>query len=359
MQRIGSISKLTVAFLFFVETTALLGCDNTTGVGALPPDENGGSSQGGSAGANGGGNAGQGGSANEQGPKIGRCPVFPQDNAWNRDVSALPIHPNSDTFIDSIGRSDRLHPDFGTEWEGAPIGIPFAVVDGAAKVGISFTDYAEESDPGPYPIPLNAAIEGGPDGDGDRHTLVIDESNCKLYELYRAFPQSDGTWDAGSGAVWDLATNEGRGPTVPKPAPGQQGYTSADAAGLPIFPGLARYEELVERGELLHALRFTVSRTRAAWVPPASHYASDNDDEALPPMGLRLRMRKDYDCSSYAAEVQVLCRGLKRFGMIVADNGSDWYVSGAPDPRWNDEHLNDIKSIPGSAFEAVDTSSLD
>jgi hypothetical protein len=361
MRRICKTSKHTAAVLVFVEMIVLLGCDNTTGVGALPRDENGGSSAGGSGGSAQGGDAGstQGGRSNGSGPTIGRCPLFPADNPWNRDISALPLHENSSALIDSIGRTDHLHPDFGTEWEGAPIGIPFAVVDAPPKVKVTFTDFPEESDPGPYPIPKTAAIEGGPDGDGDRHTLVVDQSNCKLYELYRAFPQSDGTWEAGSGAVWALDTNEGRGPSVPKPSPGEQGYTSADAAGLPILPGLARYDEIVEKGELLHALRFTVSRSRAAWVPPASHYASDDDDPSLPPMGLRLRMRKDYDCSGYSAEVQVLCRGLKRFGMIVADNGSDWYVSGAPDPRWNDEHLNDFKSIPGSAFEVVDTSSLD
>lgn len=333
------------------------GCDNSSEVGTLP-------AEGGSGGSSNGGNHSVGGSSAGQanvgdGPVVGKCAVFPSNNAWNLDVSALPVHANSDAFIDSIGRDDTLHPDFGTEWEGAPIGIPYEVVDGIDKVNITFTDYGDESDPGPYPIPRDAAIEGGPDADGDRHVLVIDESDCKLYELYRAFPQSDGSWEADSGAVWDLKNNSGRGPNVPIPAPGKQGYTSADAAGLAIFPGLARYDEIVERGELLHALRFTVSQSQAKWVWPATHYASDDPDSNLPPMGLRLRMRSSYDCSNYSDEVQVLCRGLKRFGMIVADNGSSWYVSGAPDPRWNDEHLNDFKTIPGSAFEVVDTSSLE
>jgi hypothetical protein len=285
--------------------------------------------------------------------------MFPSDNPWNLDVSKLPLHAKSATFINSIGRDDTLHPDFGTVWDGAPIGIPYEIVNGITKVKITFTDFGDESDPGPYPIPRDAAIEGGPAGDGDRHTLVIDESDCKLYELYQAYPQSDGSWEAASGAVWDLTSNHGRVPKAPTPRPGTQGYTSADAAGLAIFPGLARYDEIVERGELLHALRFTVDVTQAAWVWPATHYASSDTNSNLPPMGLRLRMRANYDCSNFSDEVQVLCKGLKRFGMIVADNGSNWYVSGAPDSRWNDDHLNDFKTIPGSAFEVVDTSSLE
>lgn len=313
----------------------------------------------GGASTGGGGHSSGGRTSNSAGPTVGKCPVFPADSAWNRDVSNLPVHANSDAFIDSMGRDDTLHPDFGTVWEGAPIGIPYTVVDGIDKVDVVFTDFGDESDPGPYPIPADAAIEGGPNSDGDRHTLVIDESDCQLYELYRAYPQGDGSWEGASGAVWDLTSNLGRGPDVPKPAAGEQGYTSADAAGLAIFPGLARYDEIVERGELLHALRFTVASSQAAWVWPATHYASSDTNPNLPPMGLRLRMRGDHDCSSYSNEVQVLCRGLKRFGMIVADNGSNWYVSGAPDSRWNDENLNDFKSIPGSAFEVVDTSSID
>jgi hypothetical protein len=231
-------------------------------------------------------------------------------------------------------------------WDGAPIGIPYALVNGLAKVPIEFTAYGDESDPGPYPIPADAAIEGGPASDSDRHVLVIDQADCTLYELNRAFPVSSGTsWQADSGAVWHLNSNAGRTP----------GWTSADAAGLPIFPGLARYDEVVERGEVLHALRFTVAASRRAYIAPASHAASNSTAANLPPMGLRLRMRADYDCSSYSSEVKVLCRGLKRFGMIVADNGSNWYVSGAPDPRWSDDNLNDFKTIPGSAFEAVET----
>jgi hypothetical protein len=363
-KNLPALSAIVLAF-------AQGGCSDSPGVGKLPATGGSGgndSAEGGGGGQSNGGqssggqsNGGQpsGGQSNGSGPTVGKCAVLPSDNAWNIDVSKLPVHSNSDNFINSIGRDGHLHPDFGTEWEGAPIGIPYEVVNGIKKVTITFTDFGDESDPGPYPIPKDAAIEGGPNGDGDRHVLVIDESDCKLYELYRAFPQNDGSWEADSGAVWDLKTNAGRGSKVPVPAPGKQGWTSADAAGLAIFPGLARYDEIVENGELLHALRFTVSKSQAKWVWPATHYASSDTNPNLPPMGLRLRMRANYDCSSYSDEVQVLCRGLKRFGMIVADNGSNWYVSGAPDPRWNDDNLNDFKSIPGSAFEVVDTSSLE
>jgi hypothetical protein len=293
-----------------------------------------------------GGSTAMGGSTSTGGgPTVGRCPVFSAESAWNQDVSELPLHPQSDAFIDSIGADGTLHPDFGTVWDGAPIGIPYVVVDGQAKVDINFVAYGDESDPGPYPIPADAPIEGGPDSDGDRHVLVIDQSDCTLYELGRAFPNDDRTWDADCGAVWDLNGNPSR------PA----GWTSADAAGLPIFPGLARYDEVVEQGEVLHALRFTVSSSQRAHVAPASHYASSSTDSSLPPMGLRLRMRSDFDCSGLSSEVNVLCTALKRFGMIVADNGSDWYISGAPDSRWSDENLSDLGSIPGSAFEVVDT----
>lgn len=279
------------------------------------------------------------------GPMIGNCPLFPADNAWNTDISDAPLHPNSDAFIDSIGRTTKLHPDFGTEWEGAPIGIPYVIVDAAQpKVEIEYTAYGDESDPGPMPIPEDAPIEGGPDGDGDRHTLVIDEDNCTLYELYRAFPAGDG-FEAESGTVWDLRRNEDH----------PEGCTSADAAGLPIFPGLARYDEVVVQGEVLHALRFTVARSQRGYVYPARHYASNNTDPNLAPMGLRVRMKGSYDCSGYSTEVQVLCTAMKRFGMIVADNGSNWYVSGAPDPRWSDDNLRDLKDISGDAFEVVDT----
>jgi hypothetical protein len=276
----------------------------------------------------------------------GDCPIFPADNPWNTDVSDFPLHPDSDAIIASIGLDDHLHPDFGTVWEGAPIGIPWVAVSaGQAAVDVAF-DYADESDPGPYPIPPDAPIEGGPDADGDRHVLVLDTDACRLYELFYAFPVDGGaSWTAGSGAIFDLRSNALR----------PDGWTSADAAGLPIFPGLVRYEEVVEDGVIDHALRFTVSRSRRGYIHPATHFASDETDPTLPPMGLRLRMKADFDCSDYSSEIQVVCTALKTYGMFVADNGSDWYVSGAPDPRWNDEALGDLKTVPGSAFEVVFT----
>ena len=320
------------------------GAAGTSGIGgALVTHE--GDTGGASGGVNLGGSAGQVGSGGGAGPMIGTCSVFPADNPWNQDVSALPLHPDSDTFIDSIGRDDHVHPDFGTEWEGAPIGIPVTtVIATTPDVPVVFDAYGDESDPGPYPIPLGASVEGGPDSDGDRHVVAVDLADCKLYELYRAFPQGD-AWHADSGAVFDLTINDQHPYT----------FTSADAAGLPIFPGLVRYEEVVLGRELRHAVRFTVSRSRRALVAPARHHAGSSDDPSLPPMGLRLRMKQSYDCTSYSEAARVICAGLKRYGMIVADNGSDWYLSGAPDPRWDDDALGDLKTIPGDAYEVVDT----
>ncbi len=274
------------------------------------------------------------------------CVAFPSDNPWNTDISDLPVHPRSDAYVDTIGRDDNLHPDFGTEYEGAPNGIPYVIVSGEqAKVPVSF-EYADESDPGPYPIPPDAPIEGGPQGDGDRHVIVIDDDNCILYEVFDAHPINEGeSWQAGSGAVFDLNSNSLR-PNY---------WTSADAAGLPIFPGLVRYEEVVEQGVIDHALRFTVEETRRAFIHPATHFASDNIEPDLPPMGLRFRMKADYDCSSFSQEVQVICRALKKYGMFVADNGGDWFISGAPDSRWSDDNLADLKEITADALEVVDT----
>lgn len=280
------------------------------------------------------------------GPTLGECPLFPADNPWNQDISAAALHANSEAWVNSIGADSHMHPDFGTEWEGAPIGIPFIVVGpDQPKVPVSF-EYEDESDPGPYPIPADAPIEGGAAADGDRHILVLQSETCLLYELYAAHPAGDG-WEAGSGAVFDLRSNELR----------PEGWTSADAAGLPILPGLVRYDEVMA-GEIRHALRFTVSQSRSAYIHPATHAASDATDEELPPMGARFRMRADYDCSDYSTEAQVVCAALKRYGMFVADNGSDWYLSGAPDDRWDDDALGDLKQIPGSAFEAVETGAI-
>ena len=268
---------------------------------------------------------------------------FPPDNPWNRDVSGDPVDPSSATLIAACGLRN-LHPDFGTVWNGAPIGIPFVVVAGdQPRVPVSF-HYAAESDPGPYPIPPGAPIEGGAGASGDRHILVLDRDNELLYELFDAHPIDGGArWQAGSGAIFDLRSNDVR------PA----GWTSADAAGLPIFPGLVRYDEVVERGEIRHALRFTCPTTRRAYVPPARHWASSRTDPSLPPMGMRVRLRADFDTTPFPPHVQVILRALKTYGMLLADNGSGWFISGAPDPRWDDDSLGALKTVPSSAFEVI------
>jgi hypothetical protein len=277
----------------------------------------------------------------------GDVPIFPPDNPWNQDVSRLPVHPLSADYIASIGAEKPLHPDFGTVWEGAPCGIPYCVAGpDQPKVKVTF-EYADESDKGPYPIPPDAPIEGGPLAKGDRHVLVIDARARRLYELFSAYKDGDG-WRAGSGAIFDLTSNELR----------RAGWTSADAAGLPVFPGLARYDEIVERGELRHALRFTVKRTQRGYIAPATHFASRSKDRKLPPMGLRVRLKAEVDISKYPAPARVILEGLKRYGMLLADNGGDWYVSGAPHPKWDDEALNTLKKIKGRDFEAVETGKL-
>ena len=240
-----------------------------------------------------------------------------------------------------------MHPDFGSGlWDGGPIGIPFVTVGGSQpKVPVSF-EYADESDRGPYPIPSGAPIEGGRNGDGDRHVIVVDRKRCRLYEVFAAYPRGSG-WTAGSGAIWNLRSNKLR----------PRGWTSADAAGLPILPGLARYDE-VKRGRIDHALRFTTDRTRRAFIYPARHFASDLTDPNLPAMGQRLRLRPDYDISRFPRQARILLKALKRYGMIVADNGSPWYLTGAPDPRWSNDQLRTLGRVAGSAFEVVDTSAL-
>jgi hypothetical protein len=278
---------------------------------------------------------------------LGGCPVFPPDNPWNQRVDRLPVQRNSDAIVRSIGTTDTMHADFGSGvWEGGPIGIPFVTVGGSQpKVPVSF-EYADESDRGPYPIPSRPPIEGGPNGDGDRHVIVVDRKRCRLYELFAAYPRGS-SWRAGSGAIWNLRSNRLR----------PRGWTSADAAGLPILPGLARYAE-VKRGRIDHALRFTAERTRRAFVYPARHFASDLTDPNLPAMGQRLRLRRDYDISRFPRQARIVLKALKRYGMILADNGSPWYVSGAPDPRWSNDQLHTLHRVPGSAFEVVDTSAL-
>jgi hypothetical protein len=284
-------------------------------------------------------------------PTLGGCPVLPADNIWNVPVDTLPLDPNSNAYINTIGASDNVHADFGSGlWDGAPIGIPFIVVPGnQTDVTIHWTTTWNESDPGPYPIPPAAPIEGAPNTDGDRHVLVVRQGECKLYELYRAFPQSDGSWNAASGAVYTLTAN---GPLRP------DGWTSADAAGLPILPGLARYDE-VAAGEINHALRFTVPETRNTYVWPARHYASDLTGMQYPPMGQRFRLKANFAIDSrFSPRAQVILRALKKYGMILADNGSSWYISGAPDGRWDNDELHELDVVVGSDFEAVDVSSL-
>jgi hypothetical protein len=278
-------------------------------------------------------------------PTAPHCPVFPASNPWNQRVDRLPVAADSDAIVASIGLDDHVHADFGSGlWDGGPIGIPITVVRGSQrKVPMRF-DYAEESDRGPYPIPGNVKIEGGRQSDGDRHAIIVDRDRCRLYELFALYPTAGGGWRAGSGAIWNLRSNRVR------PA----GWTSADAAGLPIFPGLARYDE-VARGRIDHALRFTVRRTRRAYVYPARHYASDATDPALPPMGLRLRLKATFDTRPFPRQARIVLEALKRYGMIVADNGSDWYISGAPDPRWSNEQLHTLHRVTGSAFEVVAT----
>jgi len=277
----------------------------------------------------------------------GELAIFPADNPWNQDVSKLPVDAKSKDYLESVGLDKPLHPDFGTVWNGAPSGIPYMLVPGdQSKVTVDFA-YPDESDPGPYPVPKEPLIEGGPKAplDSDRHVLLIDYDNRRLYELFHVVPQPNGKWKAGSGAIFDLASNTLR----------PRGWTSADAAGLPIFPGLARYDEIVERGELKHALRFTVKKTQRGYILPATHWASRSNDRNLPPMGLRVRLRPDYDIAKFPKSAQVILQGLKTYGMLLADNGGDWFVSGAPDPRWNDDELNTLKRVKVRDFEAVDT----
>jgi len=286
-------------------------------------------------GGGGGGGGGTGGSTG--GGSIGTKLVFPADNPWNTDISAQPVDPNSTTLISSCGGASRtVHPDFGTVWNGAPNGIPYVLVSGAQpKVPVSF-DYADESDPGPYPIPPDAPIEGGATSTGDRHVIVIDTTAWKLYEMYDSHPLNGGTsWHSGSNTL--------------RPA----GWTSADAAGLPIFPGLVRYDEAVVKGAINHALRFTCPTTRKAYVYPARHWASSQTSSAYPPMGMRVRLKANVDISGFPAEVRVILTAMKKYGMFLADNGSGFFVSGAPDSRWSDSNLATLGRLTGASFEVV------
>ena len=277
-------------------------------------------------------------------PTIGGCQVFPSNNAWNRDVSKLPVRRDSARLVSSIsstGGRTMLHADFGG---GGAYGIPFMVVQSTQKAEpIHYTAYGDESSPGPFPIPPGAPVEGGASSSGDRHVLVVQQRSCHLYELYNARWRGN-RWDAASGVNWNLKSNKLR----------TLGFTSADAAGLPIFPGLARYSE-VASGAIHHALRFTVAKTQRGYILPATHEASSSTNPALPPMGLRLRLKANYPLARFHGESLVILRALKQYGMIVADNGGSWFISGAVSTRWNDDDLNQLKTVPGAAFEAVNT----
>ncbi len=277
-----------------------------------------------------------------QSADLSQIAIFPPDNYWHWDISQYQIHPNSVNFVASVGLTSALHPDFGTVYNGAPMGIPYHLVGkNQPKIPINFTDYGDESDPGPYPIPLNGLVEGNDSLSGDRHILAIDSDGKMLYELFVAIPKVD-HWDAACGAKFDLASNAMRPVT----------WTSADAAGLPILPGLVRYDEIA-RGEIDHAIRMTVVTTQRKYLWPAQHYASSNTSVNVPPMGLRFRLKASVNISTLPRAAKIVAMALKRYGMIVADNGGNWYISGAPDDRMPDDELNALKTLKGSDFEAI------
>jgi hypothetical protein len=285
-----------------------------------------------------------------QGVSLNGFLPFPSSNAWNQDISGAPVDPNSNAIINFIGPTVPVHPDFGSGlYNGSSMGIPYVVVGtGQNLVLINFTAYGDESDPGPIPVPASAPIEGYPNpGTGDRHVLVLDNNDCWLYELYSSYPQADGSWNAGSAAVWDLLNYNMRPWT----------WTSADAAGLPIFAGLVRYDE-VATGQVKHAFRFTLQSSRAAFVPPATHWASNSTNANAAPMGMRMRLKASFDISSYSATNQVILKALKQYGMIMADNGSSMYISGAPDDRWSNDDLHLLSNLSASDFEVIVMNSL-
>ncbi|HYC53380.1 MAG TPA: hypothetical protein VEL28_00355 [Candidatus Binatia bacterium] len=281
------------------------------------------------------------------------CAVLPADNIWNRDISSMPVHASSEDWIDSIGRDGTVHPDFGSGlYRNGLIGIPYVVISATQpEVPISFL-YDDESDPGPYPIPPLVAVEGGGSkpskGKGDAHVILVQENTCELFEVYASKRQNGGaSWSAGSGAVFNLSSNVLRPDT----------WTSADAAGLPILPGLIRYDEIVA-GEITHAIRFTAAVTQRGYVWPARHYASSQTDPGLPPMGIRVRLKSGFDISGYSPTTQIIMTAMKKYGLMLADNGSDWYISGAPDSRWDNDELRELRDLTGDDFEVVNVSSL-
>jgi len=279
---------------------------------------------------------------------VGGIQIFPSDHVWNVPIDNLPADSRSADYISTIGTTKYLHPDFGSGlYDGAPIGIPYNIVNSTVSKQTVTFDYDDESDPGPYPIPSNPLIEGGGGSDGDRHLLMIRQDEKKLYELYAAEQQPDGSWTAGSGAIFNLSGYELR------PA----GWTSTDAAGLAVLPGLVRYDE-VAAGEITHAIRFTAPQTQKAYIWPARHAASSITDQRYPPMGQRFRLKASFNTSGYPAQARVILEALKKYGMILSDNGGAYFISGAPDDRWDNDDLHTLQQVKGSDFEAVDESSL-
>ncbi|MBZ5655600.1 MAG: hypothetical protein LAO56_10020 [Acidobacteriia bacterium] len=321
--------------LWFVFTillvVSLAGCGVTSAPG----------SGGGPGGGPGGGNLACSVMSTGQRASLGGFVPFTSNSLWNTDISSAPVDPNSATIMSNWVGAVNMHPDWGTD---PTYGIPYVVVDGSqAMVNVNLGAYGDESDPGPMPVPANAPVEGGSSSTGDRHVLVLDSNNCFLYEMYNASVNSNGSWNADSTAVWDLL---GMG-NAQRPYT----WTSADAAGLPIFPGLVRYDE-VAAGEIQHAFRFTLPHTRAAFTPPASHLASNSSDPTAPPMGMRLRLKASYDISGFSTNVQTILTAMKKYGLILADNGSALYVTGVSDSRWSTE-LDQLKTVPSSAFEVL------
>jgi hypothetical protein len=282
--------------------------------------------------------------ATGQGASLNGFVPFPASSLWNQDISSAPVDSNSAAIINLIGGSTPVHPDFGAGlYNNSIMGIPYVVVGaGQAPVTINFTAYGDESDPGPMPIPPNAPIEGDPNPNGDMHVLVIDQNQCWIYELYNGSPAGGGAWNAGSAAVWDMLASEQRPYT----------WTSADAAGLPIFPGLLRYDE-VAAGSIPHAIRFTLQQSRAAFTPPASHWAANSTDPNAAPMGMRMRLKSTFDTSGFSQTNQVILQALKKYGIIMADNGSSMYLTGAPDDRWDNDDLHNLSSLTASDFEVM------
>jgi hypothetical protein len=280
-----------------------------------------------------------------QGASLNGFVPFSSASLWNQDISSAAVDSNSTAIINFIGPTIGLHPDFGQgEYQGSTIGIPYSVVNlQQPNIPINFTAYGDESDPGPMPIALTDPIEGYPNpGTGDRHVLVLDNSNCFLYEMDSSYPQTS-SWNADSAAVWDLLGNEQRPYT----------WTAADAAGLPIFPGLVRYDE-VAASAINHAIRFTLQNSRAAFIPPASHWAANSTNALAAPMGMRLRLKSTFDVSGYSTTNQVILNAFKKYGIIMADNGSSMYIGGAPDERWSNDDLHNLDQVQASDFEVIE-----